>query len=140
MENKRISERVPVNLMYKIMFFLFIATAVAFSTAQAGEKKKAVGAKTVAKINRKAVKIEKKEAAKVPAASSSARPQAQRPVAGGRMPASLSAGVSDSQKSLEIRGQSRNLSMLLVLKNRHENIDFVKPRETYRDEISKTDF
>lgn len=54
-----------------------------------------------------------------------------------RSPAS---GVSDSQKSLEIRGQSRNLSMLLVLKNRHENIDFVKPRETYREEIQKTGF
>lgn len=49
-------------------------------------------------------------------------------------------GLSDSQRELEIRGQSRNLSMMLVLKNRHENIDFVKPRDTYRDEIQQTSF
>jgi len=70
--------------------------------------------------------------AKKPAAA------AKAPV--GRAPASLSTGISDSQKSLEIRGQSRNLSMLLVLKNRHENIDFVKPRESYREEIQQTGF
>lgn len=50
------------------------------------------------------------------------------------------AGVSDSQRALEIRGQSRNLSMLLVLKNRQDNIDFVKPRDSYHDEIQKTGF
>ncbi len=58
------------------------------------------------------------------------------PAAPSRMPA----GISDSQKNLEIRGQSRNLSMLLILKNRHENIDFVKPRDSYREEIQKTGF
>jgi hypothetical protein len=71
-----------------------------------------------------------------------AAPAAKTQVQSGpaRGPASLSAGISDSQKSLEIRGQSRNLSMLLVLKNRHENIDFVKPRETYRTEIQNTQY
>lgn len=50
------------------------------------------------------------------------------------------AGISDSQRELEIRGQSRNLSMLLVLKNRNENIDFVKPRDSYREEIQQTGY
>lgn len=50
------------------------------------------------------------------------------------------AGISDSQRELEIRGQSRNLSMMLVLKNRNENIDFVKPRDSYREEIQQTGF
>lgn len=52
----------------------------------------------------------------------------------------LKMGMSDSQKSFEIRGQSRNISMLLVLKNRNDSIDFVKPREHYQSEISKTSF
>jgi hypothetical protein len=41
-------------------------------------------------------------------------------------------------KALEVRGQSRNLSMMLVLKNRKENIDFVHPREHYQNEIRAT--
>jgi hypothetical protein len=48
--------------------------------------------------------------------------------------------VSDSEKALEVRGQSRNLSMMLVLKNRKDSIDFVKPRETYSEEIKNTGF
>ena len=68
------------------------------------------------------------------AASAPATRIANRSLAG------LSTGVSDSQTALEIRGQSRNLSMLLILKNRHENIDFVKPRDSYKEEIAKTGF
>ena len=48
--------------------------------------------------------------------------------------------VSDSNNALEVRGQSRNLSMMLVLKNRRNNIDFVKPRETYSKEIKDTSY
>ena len=54
--------------------------------------------------------------------------------------APASAGIADSQRALEIRGQSRNLSMLLVLKNRNESIDFVKPRDSYHEEIQRTGF
>lgn len=50
------------------------------------------------------------------------------------------AGLSDSEKALEIRGQARNLSMMLVLKNRKENIDFVHPRESYKSEVQATGF
>ena len=49
-------------------------------------------------------------------------------------------GVTDSQKALEVKGQARNLSMMLVLKNRADNIDFVKPRQNYQNEIKSTGF
>ena len=43
---------------------------------------------------------------------------------------------SGSQKPLEVNGQSRNLNMMLVLRNDKDKIKFVHPRENYRDEIS----
>ena len=49
-------------------------------------------------------------------------------------------GVSDSNKALEVKGQTRNLSMMLTLKNRGDNIDFVKPRQNYQSEIKNTGF
>jgi hypothetical protein len=40
-----------------------------------------------------------------------------------------------SQKPLEVNGQSRNLNMMLVLRNDKDKIKFVHPRENYHDEI-----
>jgi hypothetical protein len=59
-----------------------------------------------------------------------------------RKPTALAAGVpsGDPNKALEIRGQSRTLSMMLVLKNGKENINFIKVRKDYRPEISSTQF
>lgn len=44
-------------------------------------------------------------------------------------------GDGDTQKPLEVNGQSRNLNMMLVLRNDKDKIKFVKIRENYRDEI-----
>ena len=44
-------------------------------------------------------------------------------------------GDSDTQKPLEVNGQSRNLNMMLVLRNDKDKIKFVKIRESYRNEI-----
>ncbi|OFZ16217.1 MAG: hypothetical protein A2Z20_00230 [Bdellovibrionales bacterium RBG_16_40_8] len=46
----------------------------------------------------------------------------------------------EANRSLEIRGQARNLSMMLVLKNSKDNIDFVKVRNDYTSEINGTQF
>ena len=46
----------------------------------------------------------------------------------------------DSGAALEVRGQSRNLSMMLVLKNKKRDIDFVKPRENYSREMQNTSY
>jgi hypothetical protein len=50
--------------------------------------------------------------------------------------ASLPDESSGSQKPLEVNGQSRNLNMMLVLRNDKDKIKFVRPRESYRDEIT----
>ncbi len=89
----------------------------------------------------KASQIPKKKIQQVTAASSNARP---RSLSGSGSPsgqpamARQPAGLSDSNTALEVRGQSRNLSMMLVLKNRKSDIDFVKPRETYSTEVQNT--
>lgn len=50
-------------------------------------------------------------------------------------------GASDepagSQKPLQVNGQSRNINMMLVLRNDKDKIKFVHPRENYRDEIAQ---
>ena len=44
------------------------------------------------------------------------------------------------KKPMEIKGQARNLSMLLTLKNNKDKIKFVEPRSDYRPEILKTNY
>ena len=39
---------------------------------------------------------------------------------------------------IEVRGQSRNLDMTLLLNNRTEAIKFVEPRKDYKNEILST--
>jgi hypothetical protein len=68
-----------------------------------------------------------------------------RPAAPGRAPSSLGpalmgGGSLNASKALEIRGQARTLSMMLILRNNRENINFVKVRENYQSEIAKTEF
>lgn len=43
--------------------------------------------------------------------------------------------ASDPNAPIEVRGQSRNLNMLLILQNPNEEINFVKPRTDYKKEI-----
>ncbi len=59
-----------------------------------------------------------------------------------RMPQSTMASSvgADSGKSIEVRGQARSLSMMLVLKNKKDDINFVKPRENYRKESRETEY
>ena len=47
---------------------------------------------------------------------------------------------SEDEEGLEIRGQTRTLSMMLVLQNRRDKIDFIKPRTDYRDWILSTEY
>ncbi len=53
--------------------------------------------------------------------------------------AGLSAGVPND-KPIEVRGQSRNLNMLLKLQNEREAIDFIKLRKNYKKEIKSQSF
>ena len=56
----------------------------------------------------------------------------------GSTPSPAGAALSDTggeRTPLEVRGQSRNLNMTLVLRNDKDKIKFVKIRENYRQEI-----
>ena len=46
----------------------------------------------------------------------------------------------DPNSAVEIRGQARTLSMMLVLKNGKDSINFIKVRKDYRSEIAKTEY
>jgi|GEM_PF-6323830 len=47
---------------------------------------------------------------------------------------------SGSTKATEVKGQIRNLSMMLVLKNQKDRIEFVRMRRDYRKEILETKY
>ena len=46
----------------------------------------------------------------------------------------------DPNSAVEIRGQARTLSMMLVLKNGKDSINFIKVRKDYKAEIAKTEY
>ena len=47
----------------------------------------------------------------------------------------MKAGSHEVNKPLEVRGQSRTLKMMLVLKSKKEKIQFIKVSRNYRREI-----
>lgn len=44
------------------------------------------------------------------------------------------------EKPLDISGQNRNLSMMMILKNDRDEINFVEVRTNFEDEVLKTTF
>jgi hypothetical protein len=77
-----------------------------------------------------------KASAKVAARSSATRTPA-------RTYAPVSAnigGVKEVEKPIQVTGQSRNLSMLLTLKNEKDKVKFVEVRRSYRDQVPYTRF
>jgi hypothetical protein len=55
-----------------------------------------------------------------------------------RSVAQLRSGNTTVSKPLKVTGQTRTLSMMLVLKNKKEKSNFISPREHYRGEILTT--
>ncbi len=47
-------------------------------------------------------------------------------------------GVKQIEKPLKVTGQTRTLTMMLVLRNEKEKVRFLKPRENFRKEIVNT--
>lgn len=47
--------------------------------------------------------------------------------------------LENPKKAIEIKGQTRNLNMMLILKSKKEKISFVRMRRNYRDEILATE-
>src|SRR4051812_6933380 len=84
-----------------------------------------------------APKVESKKAPTAQAKSNAVVPSAKSnfltaPI---RKPATL-----DPNSAVEVRGQARTLSMMLVLKNGKDSINFIKVRKDYRPEILNTDY
>lgn len=48
--------------------------------------------------------------------------------------------ASDPDAPIEVRGQSRNLNMMLILQNQDEIIDFIKLRKDYQPETAKMNY
>lgn len=48
--------------------------------------------------------------------------------------------ATTSQKPLQVKGQTRALSMGLTLKNEKEKIDHIKPRDNFDEEIKDTNY
>ena len=48
--------------------------------------------------------------------------------------------ASDPDAPIEVRGQSRNLNMMLILQNQDEIIDFIKLRKDYQVETKKMNY
>jgi hypothetical protein len=57
-----------------------------------------------------------------------------------RRPAGAFTGSKEVDKPLQVKGQSRNLSMMLMLKGEKDKIKFGEVRENYRREVRDTSF
>lgn len=52
----------------------------------------------------------------------------------------MSGGTTTVDKPLDVKGQTRTLSMMLVLKSKKEKINFITVRRQYHDEILATKY
>ncbi len=50
------------------------------------------------------------------------------------------ASLGGTPGTVQIRGQTRNLSMMLIMKNGKDDINFIKPRRDYHNEVLSTTF
>jgi hypothetical protein len=88
--------------------------------------------------------VTKKNATKVQSVAKPAAKTANAVVPGAR-PSFLNTTIRkpatlDPNSAVEVRGQARTLSMMLVLKNGKDGINFIKVRKDYHPEIMNTDF
>ena len=57
-----------------------------------------------------------------------------------KTPVTRRAPASDPDAPIEVRGQSRNLNMMLILQNENELIDFIKLRKEYQVETKRMNY
>ncbi len=126
----------------KLKFFIFILSmlmTVSINVAHAAKKKpslKKVGVKQQSKFT-KFGRTGDRHKAQAMSVSKLTKSVVQSP---SRAPAGLLTGSQEVDKPLKVQGQSRNLSMMLMLKKEKDKIKFGEIRENYNYEISKTNF
>jgi hypothetical protein len=104
-------------------------TSKQISSAKVKNLTKVAGASPRATVGRGPASIPKS----IPSSPKSAVPSVSRG------PASIPVGA-EANRAVEIRGQSRTLSMMLVLKNSKDSINFIKVRKDYGPEIGGTQY
>jgi hypothetical protein len=102
--------------------------------AKKGAPQKPIKGKAPSKAQAKTVP------AKRPAPTFDSAPRERLPTGMAGLGLGSAAGSMNSNKNFEIRGQARTLSMMLILRNGKENVNFVKVRQDYATEIAKTEF
>ena len=121
------------SILVMTLSILFMAS---ICHAQSGAKTKATK-KVAAKPTKKSVA--KGTTERKPVSSEAAMKRALANV--GSTSVSRSGDMpNDPNRAVEIRGQSRTLSMMLVVKNGKENINFIKIRKDYSAEIAGTQY
>lgn len=117
-----------------LILTLFIFGFTPFANAKGKSK---VPVKTKAKVVKAAAK---RATASVPSNNKIAKERMTAALtsvmpAQGRAPSGL-----DANSTLEVRGQARTLSMMLVLKKSKDEISFIKVRKDFKPEIQTTEF
>lgn len=67
-------------------------------------------------------------------------PPATPPSAGGTPLSAPPSGVTEAEKPLEVSGQSRSFSLMMVSREEREALQFASPRSSYEEEISETPY
>lgn len=108
----------------RLVLFCLLASTIVPTTAKSASS----AAAPINKQTKQASKQETKQSSRSPASVAFAQPPTTAPKA------------VDPNAAVEIRGQSRTLSMMLVLKNGKDEINFIKVRKDYKPEISRTQY
>ena len=119
----------------QILIMLFIVASVfAYSEALHAKKKSPGKSSKVAKVQGKKQHTKKRASYAVKKQNKSSRKIANlAPMTTGDEP-------RGPQQPLQVKGQARQLSMMLVLKNEKDSINFVRLRTDYQKEIVNTEF
>jgi hypothetical protein len=112
------------------LMLLIVASAVCTATAQPSGKSTPTNAQATKAAAAKKTSAADKLSALAPSLNKTS--VLSTPI---RKPATL-----DPNSAVEVRGQARTLSMMLVLKNGKDSINFIKVRKDYHPEIQSTDY
>jgi hypothetical protein len=107
---------------------------------KAAVRRKAIKSRPASRAPGKGAKVPASRLASRSAVSAHAHSRAATRAPSGMAGLGITNGGLTASKALEVRGQSRTLSMMLILRNGKENVNFVKVRQDYATEIAETEF
>jgi anionic cell wall polymer biosynthesis LytR-Cps2A-Psr (LCP) family protein len=117
-----------------LIIFIIVAAVFTYSGALHAKKKNPGKSSKVAKVQSK-----KQNAKKRPSYTAKKQNKSSRKIAN-LAPMTMGDEPRGPQQPLQVKGQARQLSMMLVLKNEKDSINFVRLRTDYQKEIVNTEF